>query len=104
MKDVITIPTKIVPYVEENEELEDLIQCKKAYGKVIEYKLEKQMKDESKKDISSYFGAKDFSIKFTHTIVLFDDAIDKETSWNENVQLCRRETLLEQYNNNGTAE
>ncbi|KAA6367700.1 MAG: hypothetical protein EZS28_036772 [Streblomastix strix] len=75
MKDLIKIPTKIVPYAEVNEVLDELIECKKAYDDVIEYKLENQMKDESKKDILSHIGAKDFSIKFPHTIVLFDDAM-----------------------------
>ncbi|KAA6371066.1 MAG: hypothetical protein EZS28_033408 [Streblomastix strix] len=169
MKDLITIPTKIVPYAEVNEVLDELIECKKAYDDVIEYKLENQMKDESKKDILSHIGAKDFSIKFPHTIVLFDDAmsifknknnplykklfknrqprityflclqviigsdasiksnvdtiyffggfnrqkfnlffyqssipLDKETLWNEYVNLGKREALLVQYNNDGT--
>ncbi|KAA6354298.1 MAG: hypothetical protein EZS28_050175, partial [Streblomastix strix] len=75
MKDLITIPTKIVPYAEVNEVLDELIECKKAYDDVIEYKLENQMKEESKKDILLHIGAKDFSIKFPHTIVPFDDAM-----------------------------
>ncbi|KAA6361991.1 MAG: hypothetical protein EZS28_042482, partial [Streblomastix strix] len=31
MKDLITIPTKIVPYAEVNEALDELIECKQAY-------------------------------------------------------------------------
>ncbi|KAA6399670.1 MAG: hypothetical protein EZS28_004803 [Streblomastix strix] len=137
MKDLIKIPTKIVPYAEVNEALDELTESKKAYDDVIEYKLQDQMKEESKKDILSHIEAKDFSIKFPHTIVLFDDAMsldasiksnvdtiyffggfntqkfnlffyqsslptDKETLWNEYVQLGKREALLEQYNNDGT--
>jgi hypothetical protein len=41
MKDLIKIPTKIVPYAEVNEALDELIECKKAYDDVIEYKIEK---------------------------------------------------------------
>ncbi|KAA6378095.1 MAG: hypothetical protein EZS28_026377 [Streblomastix strix] len=128
MKDLITIPTKIVPYAEVNEALDELIECKKAYDEVNEYKLEKQMKEESKKDILSHIGTKDFSIKYPHTIVLFDDAMSifknknnplnkklfknrqprityflyKETLWNEYAQLGKREALLVQYSNDGT--
>ncbi|KAA6350666.1 MAG: hypothetical protein EZS28_051882, partial [Streblomastix strix] len=75
MKDLIKIPTKIVPYAEVNAALDELIECKKAYDDVIEYKLQDQMKEESKKDILSHIGAKGFSIKFPHTKVLFDDAM-----------------------------
>ncbi|KAA6400045.1 MAG: hypothetical protein EZS28_004433 [Streblomastix strix] len=75
MKDLITIPTKIVPYAEVNEVLDELIECNKTYDDVIQYKLENQMKEESKKDIPSHIGAKDFSIKFPHIVVLFDDAM-----------------------------
>ncbi|KAA6384371.1 MAG: hypothetical protein EZS28_020105 [Streblomastix strix] len=75
MKDLITIPTKIVPYAEANDVLDELIECKQAYDEVVEKNQEKQMKDESKQDILSNIGAKDFSIKFPHTIVLFDDAM-----------------------------
>ncbi|KAA6368725.1 MAG: hypothetical protein EZS28_035748 [Streblomastix strix] len=151
MKDLITIPTKIVPYTEANEVLDELIECKKAYDDVIEYKLQDQIKDESKKDILSHVGTKDFAIKFPHTIMLFDDSMsifknknnplykklfknrqprityflclqdiigldasiksnvdtiyffgDKETLWNEYIQLGKREALLIQYNNDGT--
>ncbi|KAA6361591.1 MAG: hypothetical protein EZS28_042882 [Streblomastix strix] len=169
MKDLITIPTKIVPYAEVNEALDELIECKQAYDEVIEKKLEKLMSEKSKKDILSHVGTKDFAIKFPHTIVLFDDTmsifknknnplykklfknrqprityflclqdtigldasiksnvdtiyffggfnrqkfnlffyqqsipLDKETLWNEYVQLGKREALLVQYNNDGT--
>ncbi|KAA6389698.1 MAG: hypothetical protein EZS28_014772, partial [Streblomastix strix] len=91
MKDLITIPTKIVPYAEVNEALDELIECKKAYDEVNQYKLEGQMKEESKKDILSHIGAKDFSIQFPHTIVLFDDAM----SSNEmiRVELQKRDNM-----------
>ncbi|KAA6364612.1 MAG: hypothetical protein EZS28_039862 [Streblomastix strix] len=75
MKDLITIPTKIVPNAEVNEALDELIECKQAYEEVFEKKLEKQMNDESKKDILSHVGTKDFAIKFPHSILLFDDAM-----------------------------
>ncbi|KAA6370362.1 MAG: hypothetical protein EZS28_034112 [Streblomastix strix] len=88
MKDLITIPTKIVPYAEVNEALDELIECKKAYDDVIVYKLQDQMKEESKKDILSHIGAKDFSIKFPHTIVLFDDAMS--ISKNKNNPLYKK--------------
>ncbi|KAA6400524.1 MAG: hypothetical protein EZS28_003946 [Streblomastix strix] len=87
MKDLITIPTKIVPYAEVNEALDELIERKKVYDDVFEYKLENQMKEESKKDILSHIGAKDFSIKFPHTIMLFDDAMSLDASIKSNVDI-----------------
>ncbi|KAA6360102.1 MAG: hypothetical protein EZS28_044371, partial [Streblomastix strix] len=75
MSTLITIPTKIVTYGEIDEVLNDLIEAKAAYDTVVEKHLINQLTSDSKQDILSTIGTKNFKIKYPHTLVLFDDAM-----------------------------
>ncbi|KAA6363321.1 MAG: hypothetical protein EZS28_041151, partial [Streblomastix strix] len=74
MSTLITIPIKIVTYGEIDGVLNDLIEAKAAYDAVVEKHLINQLTSDSKQDILSTIGAENFKMKYTHTLVLFDDA------------------------------
>ncbi|KAA6403792.1 MAG: hypothetical protein EZS28_000685 [Streblomastix strix] len=75
MSTLITIPTKIVTYGEIDGVLNDLIEAKAAYDTVVEKHLINQLTSDSKQEILTTIGAENLKMKYPHTLVLFDDAI-----------------------------
>ncbi|KAA6355178.1 MAG: hypothetical protein EZS28_049295, partial [Streblomastix strix] len=56
MKDLITIPTKIVPYAEANEVLDELIECKQAYDDYSETKAKRKAVGNALAQLIGYFN------------------------------------------------
>ncbi|KAA6377808.1 MAG: hypothetical protein EZS28_026667 [Streblomastix strix] len=75
MSTLITIPTKIVTYGENDGVLNVLIEVKAAYDTVVEKHLINQLTSDSKQEILTTIGAENFKMKYPHTLVLFDDAM-----------------------------
>lgn len=83
LKKLILMPIITIAETQAKDYIQTLIDYKNLYYQIKREQLEDRIVDEQKNDMFDYLHIKDFSRKFLHTLVLFDDISNNKLFNNE---------------------